>query len=1677
MNYKYFVALFLSLCAFCYPAYAQPETEPNNGFPTANLINENSVVTGSMSAADQNDYFKSLTGDDGTIRVYVTYTNQSGSSASDFVFQVLTSSLSNIVTKSYSNVPLIGAISDSFDITCRLQDTIYLRSNSSQSFDYSFSYKVISSGMSDSPSNDLFANAEMVTYGVSTMGRIGYFKPGYNDAYDHFKTYSPDDGTVQVVVSYTNTSGASSSDLYAYVLNSNGSNLGSKTFSNVPLGATFTDTIEVFCRAKDSIWFKTNSTGCFAYGFTFLLDGVAPNDLEPNNTLSTATWTNFGSTVNGRVGYVGNGTNDVNDYFKTFTPDDGRVKMVVSYTNTSSYTSSDFYAYVLNYNGSALESKTYSNVPLGATFTDTLVVNCRAQDSIWMRATSTGCFTYSFQVLLESAGPNDSEPNNTVGDAQWFPFGTTPTGRIGYVSNSGVDANDYFKTYIPDDGSLSLVVTYTNTSQYASSDFYYYLYNSLGSNLVSQTGTNVPVGATLTDTIQAFCLAQDTMVVRISHTGCFDYSFQLIHHPTGGNDSPTNDAFNTAQKINFNASTSGRIGYSRPGKVDANDYFKTLLPDDGTVSLVVNYTNTSNASSSDFYYYILNFNGSTIASDVAVNVPVGSSGSDTISAFCLASDTIGIRISHTGCFAYNFEFIAVPGATNDIEPNNSYATANKVDFTDTINGRMGHTGSQGTDVNDYYKMQFPGNGTWVAIIDYQNTSNAGSADLYTYLLDKNGSTRASDVYANIPVGQWYTDTLTAFCVAADTVGFRVAYSGGCFNYTVRFEFVPSAVQDIEPNGSLAMANTMDVTQTHTGTVGHYNSSTDSDDYFKFYNSGYKTIRLKLKLNNTSNSTGADLWVYLLNKNGSTVSSTVLSNLPLGASEDSSLVLSCYPLDTFYVRLHANNCFGYEFSFDLESGIYYKDFDNDLYGSNDSSTYSCSGPPAGYIALSGDCNDFVAAINPGATEICNGVDDNCNGLIDEGLYTSITKRDSICLGDSIYLAGAYQTTPGTYIDTIGVLNQCDSICITILKVLSPSAGLQSEAINMGDSIYLAGAWQTVPGNYIDTLVGSNGCDSILTTVLTYTIVTCTDYYDTTYVKTCDSLSVGISTIVYPKSDGCDSSITYIVTLAPSYKFVLPKMSVCQGDSVQIFGIWQSQSGMYFDSLTTTDGCDSVYCKELEVCPTYVGNAMLSICDGDSAMIGGTWYSMAGIYPDSLKTKKNCDSIIMVQLKVDSLISTASMQMICDGDSVLIFGTWQSANGTWSSTGTSQAGCDSTHSITLTVKPNSSGASAQMICDGDSAYIAGAWRKTAGSWMMSYPAANGCDSVHTYVLNVKPNATGSSSDSICPGDSIYLAGAWQTTAGTYISHYMAANGCDSAHSVILVIRTDSGCTVAPPLGGPLSCVSDGSWMLSTVVTTATANKYPWPGVSSVPDDSTFTLPVVVGQPYPWTHLYTVPGSEVISSLSGVTYYRKTFELIDPIGIEARFRMFVDDNMQIFINGTAIALEEDMGKPNWRTVNHDLLFNGDGTYSNPNAGGDPFDAVPTGNLDTVFRVGTNSVVLAIRNRTSKPDKGGFSWRMDLDKGAALVPKETGASKPLAQGILTVYPNPTAGQLEVQIIDEAFEGVSTMTLFDLAGKVLTEKSILKNTSLDLSDYAQGVYFIKVENGNRSYTQKVVKN
>src|SRR4051812_32919949 len=74
--------------------------------------------------------------------------------------------------------------------------------------------------------------------------------------------------------------------------------------------------------------------------------------------------------------------------------------------------------------------------------------------------------------------------------------------------------------------------------------------------------------------------------------------------------------------------------------------------------------------------------------------------------------------------------------------------------------------------------------------------------------------------------------------------------------------------------------------------------------------------------------------------------------------------------------------------------YYPDNDKDGYGSKTGFVDVKEGdnPPEGYVTNCNDCNDNDPSIHPGATEICNNKDDNCNGEIDEGFAKHTYYRD-------------------------------------------------------------------------------------------------------------------------------------------------------------------------------------------------------------------------------------------------------------------------------------------------------------------------------------------------------------------------------------------------------------------------------------------------------------------------------------------------------------------------------------------------------------------------------------------------------------------------------------------------------------------------------------------------------------
>ncbi|MSP54643.1 MAG: hypothetical protein EXR69_03420 [Myxococcales bacterium] len=65
--------------------------------------------------------------------------------------------------------------------------------------------------------------------------------------------------------------------------------------------------------------------------------------------------------------------------------------------------------------------------------------------------------------------------------------------------------------------------------------------------------------------------------------------------------------------------------------------------------------------------------------------------------------------------------------------------------------------------------------------------------------------------------------------------------------------------------------------------------------------------------------------------------------------------------------------------------WYADADGDNAGSPGAMVEACD-QPEGYVADGTDCDDTDAAVNPAALEICNEIDDNCDGRTDEDLGT-------------------------------------------------------------------------------------------------------------------------------------------------------------------------------------------------------------------------------------------------------------------------------------------------------------------------------------------------------------------------------------------------------------------------------------------------------------------------------------------------------------------------------------------------------------------------------------------------------------------------------------------------------------------------------------------------------------------
>ena len=83
---------------------------------------------------------------------------------------------------------------------------------------------------------------------------------------------------------------------------------------------------------------------------------------------------------------------------------------------------------------------------------------------------------------------------------------------------------------------------------------------------------------------------------------------------------------------------------------------------------------------------------------------------------------------------------------------------------------------------------------------------------------------------------------------------------------------------------------------------------------------------------------------------------------------------------------------YSVAFGCAGTKYFRDYDGDGFGGGAEYVVSCS-RPQGYGLEAGDCNDSDPQVFPGAPEVCDGSDNNCDGQADEGLALNIYCTDA------------------------------------------------------------------------------------------------------------------------------------------------------------------------------------------------------------------------------------------------------------------------------------------------------------------------------------------------------------------------------------------------------------------------------------------------------------------------------------------------------------------------------------------------------------------------------------------------------------------------------------------------------------------------------------------------------------
>ena len=589
-----------------------------------------------------------------------------------------------------------------------------------------------------------------------------------------------------------------------------GGNGGTLTRSNLAPG-TYRVLLQGYPKSNEA-----DATYQISYTFTA---PSHPTEAEPNNTWQTAVQLEDGKTLFAHLGYDFWESADIEDWYKIDVPADGTLtielrsygKLKVGYARLFTVTNNEPRERNAQWMDVIDETVTWNinNVSAGSYYLNL------------PRYNEYGLYQVTYYFTTHS-GEADPEPNDTWQQAVELKAGPAVTGQLGYDYQNTMDKEDWYKFDVPEEGTITLT---TRTK----GDFKVglgYLYAFADGELKGRNSRWLDISdSTLVWNITN-CAAGTYYLCLPRYSSQGTYSLQYTFTPCPyANDPEPNDAYAQAGELKDGVQVEGRLGYDYWNSMDAEDWYKFDVPEEGTITLTTRTKGDFKVGLGYLYAFAdgelkgrnsrwLDISDSTLVWNIT-NCAAGTY------YLCLP------RYSNHGGYTLKYDFTPCPYAA-DPEPNSDYTQASELMNGVTVQGRLGYDYWNSMDAEDWYKFEVPADGTVTLTTRTEGDFKVGLGYLYAFAdgelkgrnsrwLDISDSTLVWNI-TNCAAGTYY------LCLP------RYSNHGG---YTLKYDFTknPYYRQPMD-NGTFAKRITLEEGKAVYSTLGYsYWNDQNTEDWY------------------------------------------------------------------------------------------------------------------------------------------------------------------------------------------------------------------------------------------------------------------------------------------------------------------------------------------------------------------------------------------------------------------------------------------------------------------------------------------------------------------------------------------------------------------------------------------------------------------------------------------------------------------------------------------------------------------------------------------------------------------------------------------------------------------------------------------------------------------------------